>query len=65
MIRYEITRKIEGGDKSSYYSYELNLVLEDGARLNVVDHGDLKALQADAEILSEYLQVPVWDGVLR
>lgn len=53
------------GDKSSYYSYELNLVLDDGERLNVVDHGDLKALRADAEILSEYLQLPVWDGVLR
>ena len=28
------------GKKRSYYSYELNLVLHDGARLNVIDHGD-------------------------
>ena len=33
---------------SSYYSYELNLVLKDGERMNVVDHGDLQRIRADA-----------------
>lgn len=50
------------GDKSSYYSYELNLVLRNGTRLNVVDHGDYKALRAHAETLSRFLDRPVWDG---
>ena len=31
---------------SSYYSYELNLVLDDGSRLNGVDHGNLERLRA-------------------
>jgi hypothetical protein len=51
------------GDKSSYYSYELNLVLEDGSRINVVDHGDKKKLQADANTLADFLTVPVWDAI--
>lgn len=49
------------GNKSSYYSYELNLVLEDGTRLNVVDHGNLNKLREDAEKLSLFLGKPVWD----
>ena len=50
------------GQKSSYYSYELNLVLEDGERVNVVDHGNLKKIQEDAKTLSNFLGKPVWDG---
>ena len=49
------------GNKSSYYSYELNLVLEDGTRLNVGDHGNLKKLREDAEKLAHFLNKPVWD----
>ncbi len=52
------------GNKSSYYSYELNLVLKDGRRLNVVDHGNLNKLRADALILSAFLKKPVWDVAL-
>lgn len=48
--------------KSSYYSYELNLVLDDGSRLNVVDHGNQSALQADARTLAEFLKKPLWDA---
>jgi hypothetical protein len=50
------------GNKSSYYSYELNLVLDDGARLNVVDHGSRERVQADARTLSEFLDKPIWDA---
>ncbi len=48
--------------KKPYYSYELNLVLEDGSRINVVDHGDVEKLREDARTLSEFLGKPVWDG---
>ncbi len=51
------------GDKSSYYSYELNLVLEDSRRINVVDHGNLKKIREDAAKLSEFLEKPLWDAV--
>ena len=49
-------------DKSSYYSYELNVVLEDGARVNIVDHGDHSRLREDAAALSAFLGKPVWDA---
>lgn len=48
--------------KKSYYSYELNLVLEDGKRINVVDHGGLEKIRNDANTLSHFLEKPVWDA---
>jgi len=48
---------------SPYYSYELNLVLKDGARMNVVDHGDLQRIRADAIRLGGFLgNLSVWDA---
>lgn len=52
------------GDKRSYTSYELNLVLNDGNRINVVDHGDNNKLREDARTLSRFLDKPVWDATL-
>ena len=49
-------------DKSSYYSYELNLVLKDARRINVVDHGNQEQLREDARTLSAFLEAPVWDA---
>jgi hypothetical protein len=51
--------------KSSYYSYELNLVLEDASRMTVIDHGNLVRLREDARKLSEFLGKPVWDAIDR
>ena len=52
-----------GAHRSSpYYSYELNLVLANGDRLNVVDHGNLRRLRKDAARLASFLDVPVWDA---
>lgn len=59
----QLLRKKCTSDDGSYYSYELNLILKDGQRLNVIDHGKLEQLRADTEILSEFLGVPVWDIV--
>jgi hypothetical protein len=47
--------------QSSFYSYELNLVMNDGTRHNVVDHGSLDALRSDAAQLARFLRVPLWD----
>lgn len=49
-------------DDGSYTSYELNLVLDDGARLNVVDHGNLDDLRRDARTLASFIDKPVWDA---
>ncbi len=43
-----------------YYSYEINLVLADATRLNVVDHGKQRTVFRDADTLSRFLEVPVW-----
>ena len=50
------------GDKSSYYSYELNLILKNGERVNVVDHSNLNNLRGDADTLASFLGKPVWDA---
>lgn len=53
------------GDSASdyFYSYEMNLVLQDGQRFNVVDHGHLTRIRNDADSLSRFLDVPVWDAI--
>jgi hypothetical protein len=45
-----------------YFSFELNLVLKDGQRVNIVDHGNYKALQKDAHRLADALGIPLWDA---
>ncbi len=47
-------------DKKSYDSYELNIVLQDGRRINIVDHGKKDEMEEDAETLSTFLGKPVW-----
>lgn len=51
------------GDKRTYYSYELNLVLKNRNRINVVDHGNKTRLREDANTLSAFLGKPVWDAI--
>ena len=51
------------GKKSSYYSYELNLVLKDASRINVIDHGNDSTISSNAKVLSRFLDVPVWDAI--
>lgn len=49
--------------ESSFISYELNLVLKDASRRNVVDQADIASLRKDADTLARFLGVPVWDYV--
>ena len=64
----QIVREIvtSEGDQSStsFNSYELNLVLNDGSRINVIDHGDIDKIRTDSARLSKFLNVPVWDATL-
>lgn len=50
------------GKRGASTSHELNLVLASGERLNVVDHGNRRALEADAAALAQFLGVPVLSG---
>ncbi|WP_176012492.1 hypothetical protein [Victivallis sp. Marseille-Q1083] len=58
----QILPKFISNSRNAYYSYELNLVLNNGRRLNIVDHGRLKPLRQDAAALATFLAVPLWDG---
>lgn len=59
----QIVKEHVRNSDQSYASYELNLVLEDGRRINVTDHGDYGTLRRNAETLGGFLGRPVWDAV--
>ena len=46
-------------EDKSYWSYELNLVFNNGDRKNIVDHSDYELLLEDATKLAEFLGVPL------
>jgi hypothetical protein len=58
-----IRKRCAGSEGDSYWSYELNAVFSDGNRINLVDHGDLRKLRDDAEMVSEFLGRPIWDAI--
>lgn len=41
-------------------SYELNLILRNGHQINLTDHPEIDELNKEAEILSKFLDIPVW-----
>ncbi len=57
----QLIKEFVRSDKISYYSYELNLVLRNGTRVNIVDHGNGRILKEDAQQLSSFLGKPLWD----
>ena len=59
----QLLREYVSGNKNSYYSYELNLVCMNGERINIIDHGALRAIREDASMLADYLSIPVWDAI--
>ena len=50
-------------ERTRYFSYELNVVLDDGARIGLMEHGAYAALGADAARLASLLGVPLWEAV--
>lgn len=56
-----IKERVTSSD-SDYWSYELNLVLSSGERINVVDHGSLGRVRADAQTISALLGCKLWDA---
>lgn len=60
----QIISELCSSRNGSYYSYELNLILKDGQRINVTDHGKLDKLRADAMTLAQFLGKPLWDATV-
>ena len=46
---------------SSYYSYQLNLVLHNSERIIVTEKDSLKIIREDAVKLAKFIDVPIWD----
>ena len=57
----EILTKHVSEDHKNYDSQELNLVLKDGSRYNILNHANKKRLLADARHLSQRLFLPIID----
>lgn len=56
-----ITERVKSKN-NRYNSYELNLILDDGSRVAVIDHGNYGQMLLDAEQLAQALHVPLWDN---
>lgn len=49
-------------NRAGYMSYEINLVMSDLSRINVIDHGDLDAARRQAQSIGKLAVSPVWDA---
>ena len=58
VIKEYIKSSSRGKDKS-YYSYEINLVLNTGERLNVVDYGNARSILQDADKIAKFINKPI------
>lgn len=58
----QLIRERVSSKNGSYHSFELNLVMQDASRINVIDHGNHTAMVADAQTLATTLGVPLWDA---
>jgi hypothetical protein len=57
-----VEETVSGSDDPDFHSYELNLVLQSGERINVVDHIGIEEIRKDAQILSTLTGCKVWDA---
>ena len=46
---------------NNYVSYELNLILKDSSRVLVVDHWDLSEIRNNAQVISQKLNIKIYD----
>ena len=49
-------------DGNLYHNFELNLILKDGRRLNIMVHKNQSLIRSDAQTLARFINVPVWDA---
>lgn len=62
LIQESVARPKRERRSPFFYVYELNLVLADGRRINVLDHSNRKAIQSEGKELARFLNVPCWDN---
>lgn len=57
-----IRERVTASEDPDFWSYELNLVLGSGERINVVDHAGLSAMRSEAQRLAGLIGCKVWDA---
>ena len=62
LISYTTSRKNDPSHVSSRTFYEINLILQDSSRVNVVHRSNKKGIRRDAAVLAEFLDKPLWDA---
>lgn len=50
-------------ESNPFFSYEINLVLKNKERVNVIDHGNREQIKKDAGKIAGFLNVPLWDAL--
>ena len=60
-----LTERVDGSDSADYDSHELNLVLQNGERLNVVDHAGKQVLREEANRLRGLIGCKLWDATSK
>lgn len=60
IIGIQILDEQIGDKKSKHTSYELNLILKSNHRIDVTDHGDRGAIINGANVLSTFLNAPIY-----
>ncbi len=58
----QVIKEYVRSNKSSYYSFEINFVMKDASRVNIMDHGNYKQIQSDAQEIALFLGKPLWDA---
>ena len=58
-----LDEEVRRTSESMFWSYELNLVLRNGNRINLIDHGNQRENRWDAGDLSRMIDVPIWDFI--
>jgi len=59
----QLISKYLRGNNKSYYIYEMNIVMSDTNRYNILRHGNKRQIRRDAKKLSKFLGKPVWDAM--
>ncbi len=52
------------GQLQKINTYELNVVLNDGKRVNVLAHGGFKEIRDDSNKISTFINKPLWDAAV-
>ena len=55
----QVLEKESHSSDSDIICYELNIVLKNLKRINIVPHGSIDAIKEDAELIAEHLDIPV------